>query len=465
MSDVSTISIVCQRGIESRALETILMGGTKSIRDAGEKYTPKYPNEDPESYRMRLNGATLFNAFEDAVKKMSGKVFSKDIIINDGTPETIKEYCKNIDGQGRNITAFSYDAFHAAMIDGVSFIFVDFPVVKPLEEGKRPLLSDQKAQGARPTSILYTANQIIGFRHESRGGAEVLTQVRIRETITESDGNFGERSIEQIRVLNIGSFEIWRKTQTGNVISWVMHDNGVTSLSKIPLVPVYVNRTGYMAGSPPLKSLAELNLEHWISSTDQRKALTFARFAMMVFSGVQPGSISSVGPDMVIELAEPGANWGKIESSGEGIIAGRLDLEAIEKKMDKTGMVITVQNSSGDITATAAMINSAEANAALLAAAGSLEDSLDQMLQFHADYENLPTGGSVTVNKQFGKRRSTASVQDLIGLFNAGLLDEKTVLEELRGRGDLGDDVDVEEIIRRVRENQPKLFEQGNSTI
>lgn len=462
MSDVSTQSIVCKDSEENRKLERTLMGGTKAIRKSGKTFTPSYPNEDDDSYKMRLNGATLFNGFEDTVKKMTGKVLAKDIVLGEDVPPTIEEYCTNIDGQGRNITAFALDAFREAMVDGISYIFVDFPIVRPAVEGEKPFLSDQKSQGARPTSILYTADQIVGFKHENRGGKEVLTQIRIRETIIEPEGEFGESQIDQIRVLNIGSFQIWRKSEAvGTVEKWVLYDEGVTTLDKIPIIPVYVNRVGYMIGSPPLKSLAELNLEHWISSTDQRKALTFARFAMMVFAGVKPGSIGTVGPDMVVELMEPDAKWGKIESSGEGIVAGRLDLEAIEKKMEHTGMVIQVQNSSGDITATAASINSEEANAALLAAAGSLEDSLDQMLQLHAEYEALPTGGSVTVNKGFGKRRSTATVADLINLFNSGLLDDLTVLTELQARGDLSNEINLEEVKRRIRETPPNLLGQG----
>lgn len=467
MSDVSTVSIICKAQHEDTYLERVLVGGTKAIRKAGQALTPKYPGEDEETYKMRLDGATLFNGFEDTVRKMAGKVLAKDVVLGDDVPPAIKDLSSNIDGQGRNLTAFAYDAFHEAMIDGLSFIFVDFPRVAGVvgSDGieQRPFLSDQIAQGARPNVILYLVNQVIGFKHENRAGAETLTQFRILENVIEPDGEYGETLVEQIRVLNIGSFELWRKTDDKSKDDWYLYDKGLTSLSYIPIVPVYTNRTGYFTACPPLKTLAEINLEHWISSTDQRKALTFARFAMMVFTGVQPGSIKSVGPDVVVELNEPNAKWGKIESSGEGIVAGRLDLEAIEKKMEKVGMVIQVQDAKGDITATAASIDSEEVNAALLAAAGALEDSLDQMLQIIADYQNLTSGGSTTVNKQFGRRKSTATVADLVSLYSSGLLDDLTVLEELQKRGDLSEDLEIEEIQRRVRENPPNLIGQGGN--
>lgn len=454
MSDVTSVSATCAAGMASRELERALMGGTNEMRARGEKFTPRYDGEDVESYKTRLNCTFLFNAFAESVRSSAGKVLSRDVILNADVPSQIVDLAPNIDGQGRNLTAFALDTFVDAMSDGLSFIFVDFPEIIG-QFDKPPLLSDQIAQNARPYAILYKADQIIGFKHANIEGFEQLTQIRIHEIVTEPSGDWGEIQIEQIRVLNRGSFELWRKNDKDE---WILFKSGATSLQYIPIVPFYTHRTGFMTGTPPLKSLAELNLEHWISSSDQRKALTFARFAMMVFTGVQTGAIQKVGPDVVVELAEPNAKWGKIESSGSGIADGRLDLEALENKMQHAGMTINIQDAQGNITAMAAAINSDDVNAPLMALAGALEDTLDQMLQIFADYLGLKDGGSATVNKQFGRRKSTATVQDLILLHGAGLLDGGTVLSELKQRGDLSEDLDLEEVARRIRETPPNLL-------
>ena len=460
MAEVDTKTGICAFYSEQRVLPRTLMKGTGGMVEAGEEFTPRHPAEDEATYKIRLKGTTLFNAFEDAVKSMSGKVLAKDVVLEDDTPEVIVEYAKNIDGQGRNLTAFTLDAFREAMVDGISFIFVDFPRVQAAVEGEEPFLSDQIAQGARPNSILYLADQIIGFKHQNMNGAEVLTEIRIFEQVTEPDGQWGEVTHDQIRVLRPGSFELWRKLSDGVTVTWILFDTGFTSLQYIPIVPVYTNRKGYMVGEPPLKALAELNLEHWISSSEQRKALMFERFAMIVLTGVQSNTEIDVGPDVLIKLQDPECKWGKIESTGKGIEAGRLDLEAIERKMQHVGMTIQVQNGSGDVTATAASIDSEEANAALLAAAGALEDSLDAMLQIFADYLSLPSGGSASVNKAFGRRPSTASVQDLISLYNSGLLDNETVLNELRVRGDISPDIDVVELLEKIKNSAPNLLKE-----
>ena len=130
MAEVDTKTGICAFYSEQRVLPRTLMKGTGGMVEAGEEFTPRHPAEDEATYKIRLKGTTLFNAFEDAVKSMSGKVLAKDVVLEDDTPEVIVEYAKNIDGQGRNLTAFALDAFREAMVDGISFIFVDFPRVQ-----------------------------------------------------------------------------------------------------------------------------------------------------------------------------------------------------------------------------------------------------------------------------------------------------------------------------------------------
>lgn len=460
MSDVSTRSIVCQEAMEKRVLPRLLMEGTKAMIEAGEHFTPKYPAEDHDSYQTRLKGTTLFNALEITIMEMVGKPFSKAIQLNEDVPETIVEQFQNIDGQGRDVTAFFKDAFKDAMIDGISFIHVDFTRIQPSIEGEEPTFADQIVQGARPNAILYQANQILGFKSENINGVQTLTEIRIYEEITEADGEWGEVIVEQIKVLRQGSFELWRLNKddkTGK--SWYLYDVGAISLDYVPIVPIYVNRTKYMVGEPPLKSLAELNLEHWISSSDQRKALMFERFSMLVFTGVNATTQIDAGPDRVVKLQDPESKWGRIESTGKGIEAGRLDLEAIERRMQHAHMTVQLQNEQGDVTATAASIDSEESNAGLLAAAQSLQDSIDQVIQIFSDYQNLGEGGTSTVNKAFGRPKSKMTVPDMVSLMNAGVIDEQVIFAELQARGDLNEDLDFEEVNARAKEAMLNLME------
>jgi len=461
MATIATPSTRYEALEEKRDLPRALMGGTAKMREEGKEFLPKHPAESEESYQVRLNSTTLYNGFADTVSKMVGKVFSKPVILDENVPGQIVAICDNIDGQGRNLTAFALDAFKDALIDGISFVLIDFPVVSV--EGRAATMADQITQGAKPYTVLVCADNLIGWKSANVNGAQVLTEARIKETFTEPDqkDEWAEVKVEQIRLLRPGSFELWRKQQDGpNAGKWFLYGEGLTTLPYIPLIPVYTNRVGFYEGEPPLMPLAELNLEHWISSSEQRKSLTFARFAMLVLTGVDANSAVDVGPDKVLKLPQ-GATGGYIETSGAGIEAGRLDLEAIQERMTHAGLSIKVQSTVG-VTATAAAIDSTDADSALMAAATALEDSLNQVLYAIAGYLGLPDGGTVQLNKSFAQKQPTGNVADLSTLYVSGLLSNGTVINELKRRGVVDEELDVEEELAKIGDSQPSLMDANN---
>ena len=453
---IDTPSSAYEADAKKRKLPRTLIGGTTAMIEAGEELTPRHASEELRTYDARLRGTTLFNGYNDAVKKSVGKVFAKDVGINADVPPVLAEYMLNVDGQGRNLTAFSLDVFREAMHDGISFIFVDFPIVERLD-GTAPTLADQQEIKARPNAMLYKAGQVIDYKHVNDGGREVLTEVRVKiETIEQDpEDEYKEIPIKLIKLYKPGSVETFTSHGTGG--DWISDGGKLISLSFIPIVPVYTNRTGYFEGEPTHAALAELNLEHWISSSEQRRALTFARFPMRVVSGVDADSNVTLGPDQVLTLPNPDAKASILETTGRGIEAGRLDLEAIENKMQHTGMSIQVQNTSGNVTATAVNANSSEGNSALMAAAVALNDSLNQMLQIFADYSKITEGGTVSVNNHFGRIPSKMSYEDMVKMYDIGVLDEVMIWTEMKARGDLRGDEDLEDIAARLREKTPLL--------
>ena len=451
---IDTPSGAYELGAKKRKLPRTLVGGTTAMIEAGEELTPRHAAEELQTYNARLKGTTLFNGYNDAVKKSVGKVFSKDIGINADVPPVLAEYMLNVDGQGRNLTAFSLDVFRESMHDGVSFIFVDFPVVQRID-GTEPTLADQLEIKARPNAILYKADQVISYKHENHGGQEILTELRVAIDTTEisEKDEFEEVDVRLVKLYKPGSAETFKS----NDGEWISDGGKQTSLSYIPIVAIYTNRTGYFEGEPTHAALAELNLEHWISSSEQRRALTFARFPMRVVSGVDAESNVTLGPDQVLTLPNPDAKASILETTGRGIEAGRLDLEAIENKMQHTGMSIQVQNTSGNVTATAVNANSSEGNSALMAAAVALNDGLNQMLQIFADYSKINEGGTVSVNNQFGRIPSKMSYEDMVKMYDIGVMDEVMIWNEMKARGDLRQDEDLEDIAARLREKTPLL--------
>ncbi len=429
-----------------RALPRALMGGTEAMRAAGEQFLPRHAAESAESYKMRLESATLYNGFEQTVGAQAGKLFAEAVVLNDDVAPELQALAENIDGQGRALTPFVYDMMKEAFVDGISYILVDAPSLS-----QAATLGDQRAQGSRPYWTAVLASQVIGWRTESVNGQQMLTQVRITEETQEPKGEYGEETVQRVRVLEPGSWEVWRRTQdpSSRTDHYVLESAGASTLNYIPLVPVYTNRTAYFEGEPPLRSLAELNREHWISSSEQRYALTFSRFAMLSVAGVDEQTTEIVvGPNKVLRLPA-GATAQYIEPSGAAINAGLQDLQAIEQRMTHAGMQIRVEQ-AGQVTATAAAIDSAESNAALKAVAHALEDAIEQALQMTADYLGLMSGGSAEVYDEFAEPPPQGTVGELTSLSTLSKISLPTLWYELKRRRVLSEDFDPAAEFERI---------------
>ncbi len=288
-----------QAAIASRAeVVRTLVAGTVAMRAAGKKYLPQEPAESKAAYDNRVARTSLFNATGKTVQDMTGKVFQKPVVLKETVPPVLAAYAENIDLTGRHVNQFARDVFYDAMQPGVAYILVDMPPAVQRADGQPATLADQQAAGIRPYCVHVPAERLIGWRSTTENGAEVLTQVRILECVTEQDGEWHEKAVDQIRVLEPGTWATWRKNEKED--EWVPYESGTTSLQKITLVPVYTNRTGFMVGSPPLEKLAELNVAHWQSQSDQRNILHVARVPILFASGIGEDTQLNVGASEMI---------------------------------------------------------------------------------------------------------------------------------------------------------------------
>lgn len=438
---VATPSLRYKELAAKRKLPRTLIGGTEAMRDAGKTYLPKHPAESESSYRVRKAGTTLYNAFKKTVSSQVGKVFSDPIKLGDDVPQQILNIRDNIDGAGRGLTEFSMDVFDAAMIDGISFMLVDYPVTS-----EAATAADEQLLGTRPYAIHITADNLISWTHDNISGVQTLTEIRIKEARVEKVEEWGETQVDSIRVIRPGSFEVHTKTNK----EYVKTDEGITKTDFIPIVPVYTNRVGFFEGEPTLMPLAELNLDHWVSTSEQRKALTFARFAMLVVTGVQAKQEIVVGADKVLKLTDPQGKASYVETSGAALEAGRKDIEDIETRMESTGMSLRVEN-AGNVAATTAAIGSEDSNAALVSVAESLGKSLSTMLDYMAIMYGITSGGGTAeVNTDFGGKEPTGTVTELNQARSLNNLSQELYTNEMVRRGVFDEETDIQEELKRL---------------
>lgn len=439
-----------------------LLSGTTAMRAAKTKYLPQWPNETDTSYANRLATATLFPAFARTVEVLAGKPFSKPITISDDVPARLKAWCENIDLQGRNLHTFAAASFTDALAEGIAGILVDFPPTTD-EQGNRlyPTQAAEQKAGVRPYFLQIKYENVLGWKSERIQGVETLTQLRLLECAVEPDGDFHEKEIEQVRVLTPGKWEVWREATTGEGRKeWRKHKEGATTLQKIPFVPAYGKRTGFMMGTPPLLELAHLNIEHWQSKSDQQTILHVARVPILFAKNLDVDENGNaklvVGASSAITSSDKDGDLKYVEHTGKAIEAGRASLQDLEHMMRQIGAELLVIK-PGNTTIKQTEADNEPSMCALQRIAEDQEDALDAALQLMAEWVGEKTGGHVQLFKDFGVTSlSEASLELLLEMNIAGTLSDETLFDETQRRGVISPERKWDEEKERIKLNRPK---------
>lgn len=419
--------------VEAMAVEwpkiDALLGGTRAMREAGLAFLPKHPAESEDAYTYRLEVSTLFNGFRRTVETMAGKPFSEPLKIGDDVPPQIAGYADDIDLQGRNLHAFSHEVMTAVLSYGLSHILVDYPTTTPGQT-----LADQRTSGARPYFVHLLAKQVLGWKSKRINGVETLIQLRTLESVEEDDGEFGVTKVAQVRVIEPTAWRTYRQPNPEEEPDvWTIHAEGIVSLGFIPLATAYGERTGFMTARPPLLDLADLNIEHWQSASDQSNILHVARVPILFAAGFDDTVSIVIGPNAV-RNPQPDAKLSYVEHTGAAIGAGAESLKALEERMSLMGAQLLVRR-PGSRTATEKAIDTAEADSALTSIVLNLEDSIELALNFVAQWDGLTEGGgTIELCDDYGDG-DVGTTGELMEAKAKGVLSAQTVFDELQRRG------------------------------
>jgi len=308
------------------------------------------------------------------------------------------------------------------------------------------------------------AEDVLGWRTTTLGNQTVLAQIRILESVREPEpeDEFAENVIEQVRVLDRTEagvqVRIFRQARSGD---WQLYDGPtLTGLPEITVVPFYAQRSGFFTGRPPLEDLADLNVAHWQSSSDQRNILHFARVPILHASGrdSEEGPIA-ISAGVATTSRDPQAKMEWVEHSGRAIEAGRQDLKDLEFQMQALGLQLLVASNE---TATGAALDAAKETSSLAMMADSLQDALEQAIGYMARYAGLDGDVTVTVNKDFGVSQMGAQeMQAMLMAVNTGNMSRETFLAEMARRGMLRPDLSPADEAERIADEGGALGDVG----
>jgi len=402
-----------------------LLQGTYGMRKKHRRYLFQEPRELDESYDNRLARSVCPPFYMRLERMLAGMLTRKPVRLDD-TADIIREQLFDVDLQGNDLNVWTYETTRKMVRYGHVGVLVDAP-----------------ATGGRPYWVTYTPRQILGWRTEQQEGQQVLTQLRLAEMVTVPDGDYGEKAVEQIRVLTPGEYQLHQRNDDGE---YKIVDEGRTSLSKIPFSVAYAQRHGFMESRPPLEDIAELNLKAYQVQSDLDNQLHISAVPMLAFYGFPTSAEEvSAGPGEAIAFPADGrAEY--IEPEGRSFDYQFRRLEQLALQINELGLSAVLGQKLSAETAEAKRIDRSQGDSTMMVIAQNVQDMIDNCLQFHAEYiGNTTAPGSAYVNRDFlGARLEPADIQSLLQLYTAGTITQETLLRELAEGDVLGDDFNVD---------------------
>lgn len=375
-----------------------IMAGAEAMRQAGEEYLPRFPNETAKDYEFRRKCAKLTNVYRDIVEALAAKPFSRELALEEGSNERFAEMAEDIDGRGNNLHVFAAETFFQGINRAIDWILVDYSRADGVTT-----VDDERRAGVRPYWVHIPATAVIDIKSAVMQGREQLTHVKIRE------------AKNRLRIFDrIGGRVTWRLMEKNDLEEWSEIDGGSVTIGVIPMVPFV---TGRRKGErwqfhPVMRDAADLQVELYQQESALKHIKTLTCFPMLAGNGVQPDVDGSgnpkavpVGPQAVL-YAPPNSDgshgewkWIATDAATLKFLADDV-IETIKQMRELGRQPLTAQ--SGNLTKITTAFAAAKGNSAVQAWALGLKDAIEQALAYTALWLSVAEEPSVKIHTEFG---------------------------------------------------------------
>ncbi len=265
--------------------------GTDYLRTNSETFLPLEPREDYDAYLARVNRAVFSPFTQRLIRAATGLVLRKPITLT-GDPYWTEMFKMDVDGRKSDLDEYARRLLMCSLIYGQSHILVDYPAPSGAVS-----LAEERQQNRRPYWIEVDPNNLYGWRLDRESNYGNLIQVRLGEKAVLPDGQFGEKVFDQVRVIEPGSYRVFRKKEQieemydvsdGSSVGrfeagssdkdYKQVESGEFSLGEIPLVTIYSGKnyvepasSAFEAQSAEIKELQMQMATLGISTLSQQK--------------------------------------------------------------------------------------------------------------------------------------------------------------------------------------------------
>lgn len=431
---------------------TDIIEGEDAIIAGGEKYLPKFPDEDKRDYDFRLSVGKFTNIYRDTVEGLATKPFQDEVqLVGQAATDEMKEFTENVDGCGNNLSTFAALTFFNGINYAIDWIFVDYPTT-----GDSVIsVAEAKKKNLKPYWRHILAKNVLEVRSHMEGSKEIIDYFRYQEP------SYGDEPV-RVRVYSYEVGEdgvtrvVWRLYQQQKEYDvpeneFVETSTGQMSIGFIPVIPFI---TGRRDGNkyrfyPVMKDAADLQIKLYQNESALEYIKVLACYPMLATDGIKAKTDADGKPLRI--AAGPGrVLYGVPNGTGQGgtwkyVEPQANSLEFLKKDTDKTKTDLRelgrqpLTALSSQLTTVTTSIAAGKAKSAVTTWALALKDALENALLVTMLWENK----EVPDDKQ-------PEVYVYTGFDN--VLEDGSDLEELgkaRERGDLSQETYWEELKRR----------------
>ena len=398
--------------------------GNRIIKSKGEIYLSKKTKENENKFKERLKLSVFYPHFRKSIDNLENMLFRKGVSFS--CNKKYEQIFENLDGEGSKLHTVMRTAANKALIDGMSFLWIDAPSF----EGQLTLL-EQKNLGYLPFLKVLSRLEVINKKVVIEKGRAKLTKVVIEQKLeSEGDGFKPVFDVVQI-VLEVNKGTVYKKVKN----KFEIISEWTNNLGYIPIVPIYSKKEGYLEADIPFLDLADMNLKHYNAQSSLDHTLEMVANPQPIMfnyendNGTNNEIVIGVNNALLFEDKQTGgAEYLEIE--GKGIAHIEKMIESIEFKMDK--MSLSVIYTDTFKTATEARFNEEKNNLFLVEISNSLEDGFNVAFRIISDFLGEDIEAQVSLSKEFvNKKIDAVMVDELLKLRKEGYISTERLWDVL----------------------------------
>lgn len=430
----------------------LCIGGTEALRANAADWIPKEPEEDDEAYTRRIYHATLPPFTMRLASQAAGTILRKGIkLVSEDSQEWWDEWRLDVTGGGITLDQFIHNRLVSALLYGHSSMFPDFSGTTPAMT-----LAEERARQDRPYLVAVDAPQILGWRTVDGNPQGRLTEVRIAEVMIrqKAGGSFSDEAIEQIRIIQEGSYELWQRASDAGTegTGWTRVRTGDFSLQQVPLATIYSRQLATLVSEPPLLEVAQLNIAYAQRFTDYHHSIHVGAFPLLALLGYDDEGAKRVGLSVNHALLLPPDGDAKYPSMDPTVFDAQLKcLKALEEQISSLGISTLAQQNLTNAAADAKRLDRVDSDSIMAVISGDLERAVQQVLNAVAEYASVEPP-QVTIPKDYENRLLDGNqITSYLQLYMQGAISQRTLLEILQMGEVLPPSVDLDEEIERTQ--------------